>query len=287
MVIQPKIPRIAAIVAFVLAAGFVFAAVTGPIIILPWALLPLFAGIGIMRRRVWSAYGFGLYLLAQLLPFLLTLFRTSNGAAPQGLIASAVRAVLLGSLFLLAGRSLAAAGAERGRAFPWIAVSALVTVPSFFVQAFVIPTGAMEDTILMGDRILVQRFPRPSPSRGALIVHLYPVDRRQIFVKRVIGVPGDHIRISKKIVYRNGAPLKEPYAVHKTDYEDSYRDNFPSGPNVQLAAPTLEMLHTNVVNGEVVVPDGSYFVLGDNRDQSLIVDIGPLFLPPTLSANPC
>src|SRR5438445_6258977 len=104
MLISAKIPRIASIVAFVLAAGVVFVAVTGPIIFALAALIPLFAGIGIMRRRVWSAYGFGLYLLAQLLPFLLTLFRAGSlAAAPQGLIASAVWAVLLGSFFLLAG----------------------------------------------------------------------------------------------------------------------------------------------------------------------------------------
>jgi signal peptidase I len=96
----------------------------------------------------------------------------------------------------------------------------------------------MEDTLLIGDRILVQRFPKPSLTRGDMIVFVYPIDRRQTFVKRVIGVPGDQIRIIDKTVHRNGAALKEPYAVHKTNYVDSYRDNFPSEPGVVPLAET-------------------------------------------------
>src|SRR6202023_307100 len=71
----------------------------------------------------------------------------------------------------------------------------------------------------------VRRLPRPSVARGDIIVFPYPVDPRQTFVKRIIGVPGDHIKISGKIVYRNGVSLSERYAVHKTGYVDSYRDN--------------------------------------------------------------
>lgn len=132
-----------------------------------------------------------------------------------------------------------------------------------------IPTGAMEDTLLIGDHILVQRFPRPSVARGDLIVFLYPIDRNQTFVKRVIGVPGDRIKIVEKIVYVNGAELREPYVIHKNPYPDSYRDNLPSEPKGQAADAAREMLNNNVVNGQVVVPQGKYFVLGDNRDNSL------------------
>ncbi len=127
----------------------------------------------------------------------------------------------------------------------------------------------MEDTLLIGDRILVWRFPTPRFSRGEMVVFRYPVDRRQTFVKRIIGVPGDRIRIAAKIVYRNGAVVNEPYAVHKADYMDSYRDNFPSEPSTPLADAALDMLRNHAVNGEVVVPARSYFVLGDNRDFSL------------------
>jgi signal peptidase I len=142
-------------------------------------------------------------------------------------------------------------------------------VPILFVQPFVMPTGSMEDTLLIGDRILVQRWPKIAPQRDDVIVFLYPPDRSQTFVKRVAGIAGDRIRISNKILYRNGQALQEPYAVHKTSYVDSYRDNFPSEPTVSLDRAGLKMLNEHVVNGEVVVPDGKYFVLGDNRDSSL------------------
>src|SRR6202142_1841035 len=108
------------------------------------------------------------------------------------------------------------------------------------VQAFVIPTGSMEDTLLIGDHLLVDKlaYAPPGPvskyilpytevKRGDIIVFRYPVDIKQTFVKRCMGVPGDRIKLVNKQVYLNGVPLQEPYKVHKTDYIDSYRDNFP------------------------------------------------------------
>lgn len=282
-------PRVAYVVAFVMAGSVVITAVIGnPVLLLPFALIPLMAGVGILRRRVWSAYGFALYLFGQLLLVPLVLFRSGGLAArPPGIISASVSLAVLIALFLFAGKTLAAAGSERGRVFPWIAVSALCSLPLLFVQPFVIPTGAMEDTILIGDHILVQRFPKPRLARGDIVVFVYPVDRRQTFVKRLIGVSGDHIRISGKTVYRNGAALREPYANHKTDYVDAYRDNFPSEPDTPFAAGK-EMLKKHVVNGEVVVPEGKYFVLGDNRDSSLdsrywgFVDVADLIGRPLL-----
>lgn len=253
-----------------MAGGTIISALAGQIFLLPFALIPLIAGIGIMRRRVWSAWGFALYTFAQLLPVSRVLFRSSSlRSTPPGAIGAVALAAILIPLFLFAGRSLSRAGARKGRAWPWIAASALTGLPVFFVQAFVVPTATMEDTLLAGDRVLVQRYPKPKVSRGDIIVFIYPIDRRQTFVKRVIGVPGDRIRISNKIVYRNGAALGEPYAVHKTDYVDAYRDNFPTQPDAALYAPAEEMLRQHVLNGEVLVPEGEYFVLGDNRDLSL------------------
>jgi signal peptidase I len=271
-----------------MAGGIVLSALSGQIFLLLFAIIPLIAGIGILRRRVWSAWGFALYTLAQLLPVAFVLARTSGGTSPPGAVAAVVLAALLVPLFFFAGRSLKRTGARRGRAWLWIAASAVSGLSPFFVQAFVVPTPTMEDTLLAGDRILVQRFPEPHPTRGDLIVFRYPIDPRRTFVKRVIGIPGDRIRISGKVVYRNGAGINEPYAAHKTDYIDPYRDNFPSEPNAPLADAAMDMLKNHVSNGEVVVPDGKYFVLGDNRDRSLdsrywgFIDSGDLIGKPLL-----
>jgi len=149
------------------------------------------------------------------------------------------------------------------------------------VQAFVIPTGSMEDTLLIGDHLLVDKLayapggpvskfllPYETIQRGDIIVFRYPVDVTQTYVKRVVGVPGDRIRIVDKQVLRNGVKITEPYVYHKTEYIDSYRDNFPGDPNARIEAPAEGMLEKSVVNGEVVVPPDCYFAMGDNRDSS-------------------
>jgi len=163
-----------------------------------------------------------------------------------------------------------------------ITVLLLLFLTTTLVQAYVIPTGSMEDTLLIGDHLLVDKlaFAPPGPvskyilpytevKRGDIIVFRYPVDISQTFVKRCIGVPGDRIRLINKQVYLNGVRLDEPYTYHKSDYVDSYRDNFPGEPNVSVDRRASEMLLNHVVNGDVVVPPNSYFAMGDNRDSSL------------------
>lgn len=172
----------------------------------------------------------------------------------------------------------------RGTIAEWaITILLLLFGTTTLVQAFVIPTGSMEDTLLIGDHLLVDKqayapsgkfskyiLPYEEPKRGDIIVFRYPVDISQTFVKRVIGVPGDHIKIVNQQVYRNGVKLREPYVYHKNPYPDSYRDNFPSSePNLMLMDRAKEMLANNVVNGEVVVPPHTFFAMGDNRDNSL------------------
>jgi hypothetical protein len=109
-------PRIASVVAFVIAGVIVLAGLLGPIIVLPIAIIPLFAGIGILREHVWSAYGFATYSFAQLLllPVILLGPGYSTGHTLQ-IVFSAEFCLMVGILFLFAGRSLAASGAARGR----------------------------------------------------------------------------------------------------------------------------------------------------------------------------
>ena len=171
----------------------------------------------------------------------------------------------------------------RGFIAEWtVTIILLLFGTTTLVQAFVIPTGSMEDTLLIGDHLLVDKlaYAPPGPisrhllpyepvQRGDIIVFRYPVDIKQTFVKRCMGVPGDHIKLVNKVVYLNGKKLDEPYVYHKTEYFDSYRDNFPSEPNVHLADQGQDMLDHHLQNGEVVVPPDSYFAMGDNRDSSL------------------
>jgi signal peptidase I len=152
-------------------------------------------------------------------------------------------------------------------------------------QPFVIPTGSMEDTLLIGDHLLVDKLsyapagtlskyllPYQEPKHGDIIVFRYPPNLKETLVKRLIGLPGDRLRTVNGIVYRNGIRLNEPYVYHKYAY-DPAMDNFPT-PCCRYVKEELaqeaqrNMLEHNIVDGEVVVPSGMYFAMGDNRDNS-------------------
>jgi len=150
------------------------------------------------------------------------------------------------------------------------------------VQAFIVPTPSMDTTVMVGDHLLVDKLsyappgsftryllPYTDPKRGDIIVFRYPMDISQNYVKRVMGVPGDRIKVVDKVVYLNGKPLTEPYAQHVFPNLEPYRDNFPSEPRGPVYDRARQMLAEHVVNGELVVPPESYFAMGDNRDNSL------------------
>jgi signal peptidase I len=172
---------------------------------------------------------------------------------------------------------------RRGVIAEWtVTIILLLFGTTTLVQAFVIPTGSMESSLLIGDHLLVDKLayspagtigsyllPYQEVKRGDIIVFRYPIDLSQTFVKRVIGVPGDRIRLLNKQVFINGVLVEEPYAEYRMNYIDAYRDNFPAPPNTQIFDPAIDMLENHVVNGELVVPPGHYFALGDNRDHSL------------------
>ncbi len=174
------------------------------------------------------------------------------------------------------------ADAPRNSIAEWtVTIVLLLFGTTTLVQAFVIPTGSMEDTLLIGDHLLVDKLayapggpvsgfllPYQSIDRGDIIVFRYPVDVTQTYVKRVVGIPGDRIKVVNKQVYRNDVKLNEPYTYFKTEYIDSYRDNFPGEPNTRISDAAQEMLDKHRVNEEIVVPPGNYFAMGDNRDAS-------------------
>jgi len=148
------------------------------------------------------------------------------------------------------------------------------------VQAFIVPTPSMDTTVQVGDHLLVDKLsyapagalskhllPYTEVKRGDIIVFRYPVNIQENYVKRVMGIPGDHLRLVNKVVYLNGKALEEPYVQH-TPGIDPYRDNFPTTPFGPVYPPAMEMLQRNVENGELVVPPGQYFAMGDNRDNS-------------------
>lgn len=164
-----------------------------------------------------------------------------------------------------------------------ITVVIAVFVITFIVQAFQIPSESMEDTLLIGDYLLVDKahfgpagiwgglLPYRDIGRGDIAVFRYPIHPSQHFVKRVIGVPGDRIRLVKKRVFVNGVELREPYVSYKTHSFDGYRDNFPTGEylTASVEAHWYLQMRKLVEDGQLIVPEDSYFVLGDNRDESL------------------
>lgn len=151
-----------------------------------------------------------------------------------------------------------------------IALLLALVIRTFVVQAFKIPSGSMEDTLLIGDHLLVNKFlygmqvpftesrflTIRHPQRGDVIVFEFPEDRgknflqRRDFIKRIVGTPGDVVEVRDKQVFVNGQPYKNPHEVHKEGTtlpaELGPRDNLPA----------------------IKVPTGSYFVMGDNRDRS-------------------
>jgi signal peptidase I len=159
-------------------------------------------------------------------------------------------------------------------------------VLTFVMHAFEIPSSSMENTLLIGDHVLVNRIqfapktswmgpllPYREVRRGDIVVFLAPCEPGLYVVKRIIGVPGDHIHLRRGIVYRNGVALQEPYVIHsESSYPNPYRDNFPAVPaseSSNVYACWEHELPTHIQGADLVVPPGRYFAMGDNRDVSL------------------
>lgn len=145
-----------------------------------------------------------------------------------------------------------------------VAVLLALVIRTFVVQAFKIPSGSMEDTLAVGDHILVSKFIYGTkipftgtrllkirdPRRGDVIVFEYPEDPSKDFIKRVIGLPGDTIQVMDKRVFVNGKPFHIPQEVHKE------QDLVPAAQNPRDNTKPI------------TIPANAYFVMGDNRDRS-------------------
>lgn len=182
-----------------------------------------------------------------------------------------------------------------------VALALFLVIRSFFVEAFKIPTGSMEGTLLVGDFLLVNKLvygaevPFTSvklpalraPRHGDIIVFQWPVDKSKNFVKRIVGLPGDTLEMREGILFRNGLSQHESYASHTApgadiaDEEFRWQQAYLLGAHHPVASsprrpPGFGGFHAFIGYhpsrnnwGPIVVPEKNYFVLGDNRDNSL------------------
>jgi signal peptidase I len=165
---------------------------------------------------------------------------------------------------------------------------------TFLGQNFVIPSGSMENTLLVGDHLMVDRITLAPPAAGMPLVHYREPQRNDvvvfhkpvlsangeytILVKRLIGLPGDRLHLRNGIVFINGVAQDQPHAVPTTPENHSdFLDEFPSVPpaategDPNLGTPEVWAVDfpNHIQNGDIVVPPGMYFMMGDNRHRSL------------------
>jgi signal peptidase I len=187
--------------------------------------------------------------------------------------------------------------AERKREGAWETMRSLLVVlivvicfRTFVAEATVVPTGSMEQTILIGDHVFLDKLlygprfpftswripPVRSTHRGELVAFHFPLNPSQMFVKRIVAVGGDIVRIKDRKVFVNGKALNEPYAFYQTSIIRPLQDNFPPPLNEIDTLPAAwgldpgwaRAMHNYIRSDGLHVPDDALFVMGDNRDDS-------------------
>jgi signal peptidase I len=155
-------------------------------------------------------------------------------------------------------------------------------VVTFLIQPFRIPSESMDPTVRVGDFLLMDKqafaphgvldvlMPPESIRRGDVAVFHYPVDPAVLFIKRVVALPGDRLHLRDGRLFVNGHAVSEPYAFYGATIPDSFRDNFPTLQSLDsnMDPEWWRVMRRNVRDGELYVPPGRYFVMGDNRNDS-------------------
>jgi signal peptidase I len=159
----------------------------------------------------------------------------------------------------------------------WIAMAVALSLKAVLVQPFTIPSGSMEDTLQVGDYILVKKYEYGytlfnksarflefrKPQRKEVVVFVYPVDPSKDFIKRCVGTPGDVLEYKNKELYVNGEKQNEPYTKH-VDFDNTARDGSLGRQSPDAPDPTGSRDNF----GPVTILPGHYFMMGDNRDNS-------------------
>lgn len=226
--------------------------------------------VGILRRVRWAFLGLALYFGLRTLSLLWGVASTAQDVEAWlgfGFVVL-VFGILIG-LLVRAGR-LVPEQTMNGWKYGSLALAFVTVICAVSVQLYSVPTGSMENTVLIGDRIVFQTVGHGVPTRGQIFAYRPKSVPGQVFIKRVVAVPGDRLRIVDKQLFLNGQKVVEPYVLHGDSTTWAYRDQFPTEEiQIPVKPEVVESFRKATVNGELVLPPDQFFVMGDNRDHAL------------------
>ncbi|MDZ4800359.1 MAG: signal peptidase I [Bryobacteraceae bacterium] len=217
-------------------------------------------------RDPWSGYGASFVMLSTVVNAFSLWGR--EGQLPRPVAGLALASLFLALMYWRAGHAMGPARPWT-RGIPWIAFALVLVAFPLVFQPYYTNSGGMENTVLQGDYSLALRQFGRAPKRGDVVLFHYPLERRQVFMKRVVAIGGDRVQIRDKKLILNGTPVDEPYALRNTPYTIALRDNFPETADFPLPSKEWEEVMRAQEGKDVTVPAGKLFVLGDNRDSSL------------------